>query len=153
MKHAFAQVSLLALVAGLAAAPAYAQGDAEATAVDEVVITGTRRADVTALSSVTPIDVVSADALETSGSPTLVQSLRTLVPSVSFSQVGGIIGARLANSVSLRGLPAGNTLVLVNGKRRNPTAKVSTGNEWSRGSQPVDLNDIPLEAVARVEVL
>ncbi|ODT88617.1 TonB-dependent receptor [Phenylobacterium sp. SCN 70-31] len=153
MKYAFAQTSLLALAASLAAAPVYAQGAAADTAIDEIVVTGTKRADVTALSSATPVDVVSAEALGTNGSPTLVQSLRTQVPSATFSQVGGIIGARLANSVSLRGLPAGNTLVLVNGKRRNPTAKISTGNEWSRGSQPVDLNDLPLEAVARVEVL
>jgi len=152
MRFQFAGSSLLVIAAVLVSAPAFAE-DAVAHDVDEVVVTGTRRADVTVLNAVTPIDVVGEDALRASGSQTVVQGLRATVPSATFAQTGGIIGARLANSVSLRGLPAGNTLVLLNGKRRTPTAKVSTGNEWSRGSQPVDLNDIPLEAIGRVEVL
>ncbi len=121
--------------------------------LEEVIVTGTRRSDVTPLTSPIPIDVVSADALQSTGSQTLVQSLRALVPSAAFAQTGGVIGSRLAQSISLRGLPAGNTLVLVNGKRRAVSPKISFGNEWSRGQQPVDLNDIPQSAVARIEVL
>ena len=121
--------------------------------LEEVIVTGTRRSDVTVLNSPIPIDIVSNDALASSGSLSLVQSMRAILPSASFSQTGGVIGSRLAQSISLRGLPAGNTLVLVNGKRRAVSPKISFGNEWSRGQQPVDLNDIPQSAVARVEVL
>jgi iron complex outermembrane receptor protein len=155
MKQMLSGASAVAIAAGLWSGFAV-QAQAQATAAEEVeavIVTGTARRDLTVLSSPTPIDVVGAATLEKTGQVSLTQALRTAVPSASFAQTGGIIGARLANSVSLRGLPAGNTLVLVNGKRRNPTSKVSTGNEWSRGSQPVDVNDIPIEAVARVEVL
>lgn len=157
MRFLRAGSSLIGVSAALLSVPVWADDtvveDAAVSDVQELVVTGTRRTDVTVLNAVTPIDVVDNDTLRASGSQTTVQALRATVPSATFAQTGGIIGARLANSVALRGLPAGNTLVLVNGKRRTQTAKVSTGNEWSRGSQPVDLNDIPLEAIARVEVL
>lgn len=148
-----AQTSPVQNSAGQNSASGADTAEAEAQRANEVVVTGTRRSDVTVLNAVTPIDVVDEDALRASGSQTVTQALRATVPSATFAQTGGIIGARLANSVSLRGLPAGNTLVLVNGKRRTQTPKVSTGNEWSRGSQPVDLNDIPIEAIERIEVL
>ena len=144
--------SVLMVVAAAVAAtadPARAATDN----LEEIIVTGTRRSDVTVLTSQIPIDIVSNDALASSGSLSLVQSMRAILPSASFSQTGGVIGSRLAQSISLRGLPAGNTLVLVNGKRRTVSPKISFGNEWSRGQQPVDLNDIPQSAVARVEVL
>lgn len=147
-KHSRVMVLVAAAVAAALEPMAHAADDLE-----EIIVTGTRRSDVTVLTSQIPVDIVSDSALAASGNLSLVQSMRSLLPSASFAQTGGVIGSRLAQSISLRGLPAGNTLVLVNGKRRTVSPKISFGNEWSRGQQPVDLNDIPQSAVARVEVL
>ncbi|MBL8269260.1 TonB-dependent receptor plug domain-containing protein [Steroidobacter sp.] len=145
--------TLMTLGASLGCALPLHSHAADAADVTEIIVTGTRRSDVSAIDSAVPTDVVSADQLASSGSLSLVQSLRSLSPSISFAETGGVIGARLAQSVSLHGLPAGNTLVLVNGKRRTVTPKISFGTEWSRGQQPVDVNDIPQSAVQRVEIL
>ncbi len=117
------------------------------------MVIGTRRADVTTLTSVVPVDVATSAALENSGGVNLIQSLRTLLPEVSFAETAGTIGARQAKSVSLDGLGPSDTLVLVNGQRRNLSPRVSAGTEWGKGTQPVDLNDIPEAAVDRIEVL
>src|SRR5262245_11693960 len=129
--------TLVTLGASLGCAlPLHSQAaDAGDDGLTEVIVTGTRRSDVAAIDSAVPTDVVSAEQLATSGSLTLVQSLRSLSPAISFAETGGVIGSRLAQSVSLHGLPAGNTLVLVNGKRRTVTPKISFGTEWSRGQQ------------------
>ena len=43
--------------------------------------------------------------------------------------------------------------MLVNGKRRHTTALIYLNGSQGRGSSPVDLNAIPIAAIARVEVL
>ena len=165
MKTLFSGVSGLAIAIGLATVPV--AGQCATAAVDaapaadaaggdtagEIVVIGTRRADVTTLTSAVPVDVASSADLTAAGSTNLVTSLRTLLPAVSFAETGGQIGARQAKSVSLDGLGPSDTLVLVNGIRRNLSPRVSAGTEWGKGTQPVDLNDLPEGAVERVEVL
>jgi iron complex outermembrane receptor protein len=57
-------------------------------------------------------------------------------------------------SVSLRGLGANSTLVLLNGRRMAPAPFAQGGSAAALGTiQFVDLNMIPVDAVARVEVL
>lgn len=57
-------------------------------------------------------------------------------------------------SVSLRGLGANSTLVLLNGRRMTPAPFAQGGSAAALGTiQFVDLNMIPADAVARVEVL
>ena len=57
-------------------------------------------------------------------------------------------------SVSLRGLGANSTLVLLNGRRVTPAPFAQGGTAAALGTtQFVDLNMIPVDAIARVEVL
>jgi outer membrane receptor protein involved in Fe transport len=89
---------------------------------EDLVVVGNRRATA-ALDSAVPVDVVSQDSLGRTGTLNLNQSLQRLLPSFNFPQtqnaVKGTYGTR---SASLRRLPPDLTLVLVDGKRRNPRA-------------------------------
>jgi iron complex outermembrane recepter protein len=53
----------------------------------------------------------------------------------------------------LRGLSPDQVLVLVNGKRWHPGAILLNNGVIGRGSQPVDLNTIPISAIDHIEVL
>jgi len=55
--------------------------------------------------------------------------------------------------VQLRGLSPDQVLVLVNGKRYHTSSLLNINGTIGRGSAAVDLNTIPIAAIARVEVL
>jgi iron complex outermembrane receptor protein len=135
-------------------APLAAQAGSEPTAT--VVVVGTSRSDVTALESTAPIDVFTAEALQSTGAINVSEALQRLSPSLHFPQ-GAVspMGAGNPRSISLRGLSPELTLVLVNGKRQVASANVTTGTPpvYAYGSQTVDVNMIPLSAVERIEVL
>ena len=114
-----------------------------AAAVQEVVVTGSRisRRDYV---SDTPIVTVGPVLLKSSGSPTLENILNTLPQistsastSASFTANGG------QANVDLRGMGTQRTLVLVDGKRLQPSLPNGT----------VDLNTIPSALVENVEVI
>ena len=74
-----------------AANPAFAQDSApqdtateEATGVDAIIVTGTRRTDRTVADSTVPVDVISAEALLNSGQTETNKLLNQLVPSFNF---------------------------------------------------------------------
>src|SRR5471032_1665551 len=139
-----------------AAAPATKQpvSAPQAPRLEQVVVVGTRRTDVTALSSSAPVDVIDSEQLQRSGATTLNQALERLVPSFNFPQSGGTgLSAWNGKAASLRGLSPDQTLVLVNGKRRHASAYVKVQEDWGYGSQPVDISTIPISAVDHVEVL
>jgi len=118
-----------------------------------VVSLGTRRQDVTALQSLAPVELITPEQLQNSGAVTLNQALSQLVPSFNFPQgQNASKGTSAVRSASLRGLSPAYTLVLVNGKRRNPTGRLSGVDPWG-ADQLVELNNIPLSAIERVEVL
>jgi|HubBroStandDraft_1064217.scaffolds.fasta_scaffold00118_33 iron complex outermembrane receptor protein len=130
----------------VAAAPG---GDAE----DEtIIVTGTRQAGVKARDSSTPIEVVTSEALTTTGLPNLSQELTLVVPSFSSPTYGGDTAA-LTTAAVLRGLSPNDVLVLVNGKRRNASANLFADPGPQQGSNPVDLDFIPASAIDHVEVL
>jgi len=55
---------------------------------------------------------------------------------------------------TLRGLAPDQTLVLLNGKRRNSSAWINTsGSSLGGGSVPVELNAIPVTALEQAQVL
>lgn len=122
------------------------------TASDEVIVTGTRDPNVTARKSASPIAVVTAAALRATGQSDLRDALQQLAPSIS-RQVMGLDQSSLINAVSLRGLTADQTLVLVNGKRRHPTSAVNLNPGPQQGTAPVDIDLIPVAAIERVEIL
>jgi hypothetical protein len=115
--------SLAALVLAGLAAPAMAQpataGAEESKEDATIIVTGTRRTDRTVAESAVPIDVFSADDFKAQPSPQLQNILKTLVP--SFNQNRNLLGdaSAFVRPPNLRGLPADQILVLVNGKRVN----------------------------------
>jgi iron complex outermembrane receptor protein len=97
----------------------------EPSIIEEVIVTGTRSVSRTVTQSMAPIDVISAAELTKSGKQSTRDLISSLVPSANTSNSGA--GASFAiKTVSLRGLSADQTLVLVNGKRRHNTASCSS---------------------------
>ena len=122
-------------------------------AVDEVVVTGTRAPDRTALRSAVPVDVVPAQAIEAGGYADLGRALNFLEPSANFARAATTATAANTKPVTLRGLAPDQTLVLVNGKRRHANAILNVNNSIGRGAAAVDLDTIPEGAIERIEIL
>jgi iron complex outermembrane recepter protein len=149
------------------AAPALAQTGAEGPAASqgaeastpaaegqEIIVTGTRRNDLTAANSPTPIDIISSAELLNQGSSDVNDILRQEVPSLNVQRFTSNDGSVFTRPYSLRGLPPDQTLVLVNGKRRHRGATVQLSNiPYIRGSQGPDLATIPSIAIGQLEVL
>jgi iron complex outermembrane recepter protein len=121
--------------------------------LDPVVAVGTRRTDRTVTSSPVPVDVVTAQVIESTGLVETSQVLQRVAPSVNFPRTSIADGTDHMRPVTLRGLAPDQVLVLVNGKRRHNTALVHVNGTVGRGSTSVDLNAIPASAIERIEVL
>lgn len=147
-------LSLLAFAAAGASSLASAQdptGDEDT--LSEVVVTGTRVQERSRLDTLAPVDVVSSKALTSQGSTELAQALSVAAPSLNFPRPSITDGTDHVRPAALRGLAPDQTLVLVNSKRRHPSALVNVNGSIGRGSSAVDLNAIPVAAIERVEVL
>ena len=144
----------LAIAALLAPLAAFAQDkDNDARALDTVIVTGTRVADRTITESASPIDVIAPETLLATGTTELATALSRALPSLNFPRPSLTDGTDSVRPAQLRGLSPDQTLVLVNGKRRHSAAVLNVNGTQGRGSSPVDLNAIPISAIARVEVL
>lgn len=150
-KNTLFRLSALAVAvsAGLYAAPA-AQAQSGAEDIEEVVVTGSRRAPRTALDSAAPVDVFSANDFQDQGTSDLNNLLRNLVPSYNVDTQEINDSNSIVRPSTLRGLPADDTLVMVNGKRRHRSAAVQFG---SSGTHFPDISQIPPIALRQVEVL
>jgi iron complex outermembrane receptor protein len=114
--------------------------------IGEVVVTGSYIRG-TPIDAALPVTVIRAEELEKQGSPTALDFIRSLSASqgtVGESNGQGVAEGGGAVSINLRGLEAGRTLVLFNG-RRLPISPVPLLG--------VDANLLPLAAVGRFEVL
>ena len=138
------------LLLGLLAQPALAQDAAPAAQpIPRVEITGSniRRAQAETAS---PVLTVSRSDIEKSGRTTVAELLQTLSVdnqgSVPMSFGSGFASG--ASGISLRGLGAASTLVLINGRRVAPYGLADDGQKVF-----ADLNVIPSEAIERVEIL
>ncbi|WP_129642535.1 TonB-dependent receptor plug domain-containing protein [Peristeroidobacter agariperforans] len=148
----------LRLAAGLPlllmTAPALAQSAGEgAKEIEQVIVTGTRVANRSALDTAVPVDVVSGEQLQNLGVSEVSQALSVTVPSFNFPRPGLNDGTDTVRPATLRGLAPDQTLVLVNGKRRHQSALININNSIGRGSTAVDLNTIPNAIIQSVEVL
>ena len=119
---------------------------------DKIIVVGSRiRRD--GMDNAEPIEIISADQAKLQGIDSVGALLRsstlasgspqvTAATSTAFVQNGGTG----TNTLSLRGLGANRTLVLLNGRRAGPSG--------TRGAvSAFDLNAIPLSAVERIEIL
>jgi len=126
---------------------------ADAAASNTVVVTGTRSLNRRSLDTESPVDVIGARELTSTGSGELATVLSRLLPSMNFPRPTGADASDAVRPAQLRGLSPDQTLVLVNGKRRHSSAVVNVNGTLGRGSAPVDLNAIPLAAIDHIEVL
>ena len=152
---AFASLASAGIASAQTALPVQlAAADAAAETADTIIVTGTRRTDRTVTESAVPVDVFTAQDLRVQASSDLKTVLKNLVP--SFNQQRNALGdgSAFVRPPTLRGLPADQVLVLVNGKRMHRSALVQVvGGSLNRGSQGPDLSQIPTAALGRVEVL
>jgi len=125
----------------------------EEAAIEKISIIGSRRLGRTVEDSPVPIDIISGEALTSSGLTETNMLLNTLLPSFNFPQPSVTDGTDHVRPAQLRGLAPDHTLVLVNGKRRHSNALLNLNGSSGRGSSAVDLNAIPANAIARIEVL
>src|SRR5262252_3225527 len=128
-----------------APAPAPAPGQPEYK--EKISVTGTHIPTIAGETAL-PVQVITAQEIAAQGiqsATALIERLQTnsTTGSITLSSTEGNTGAG-QSSASLRGLGAQRTLVLLNGRR----LAISGFNGGS-----VDINMIPLSAVARVEVL
>lgn len=124
------------------AAPAIAQDDA--ATLDRIEVTGSRikRADV---EGALPVQVITRQDIDVSGDVSVADFLRntTFNSFGSFRPQSGSSAQSFAG-LSLRGVGAGRTLILIDGRRAPVSPTTGQGQ---------DLNSIPLAAVERIEIL
>jgi iron complex outermembrane receptor protein len=142
-----------ASAAALVSMPAFAQTAPGAQQVEELVVTGTRGDARSRLESLSPVDVVSAAALQKQGSTELAAQLAITVPSIDFPRPSNTDGTDAVRPASLRGQGPDQTLVLLNGVRAHASALLNVNGSVGRGSAAVDLNTIPNAALDHIEVL
>src|SRR6201998_2297506 len=125
--------------------------------LEEVIITGTRRQDRTVTESTAPIDVLTGSELAKEPSGNMVATLSSLVHSFIVGQNSISDASSFVRSPSLRGLPADEMLVMLDGKRYNRSALVQVyyGGETARafGSQGPDIGALPSIAIKSLEIL
>jgi iron complex outermembrane receptor protein len=146
-----AATSVVAVASAAHAQDTAAPAD-DSTAVDQVVVTGTRVAR-SRLDTVSPVDVVNNKALTQQGTPELAQALANVAPSLDFPRPAVTDGTDSVRPATLRGLSPDQTLVLLNGHRAHTAALVNINGSIGRGSSPFDLNTIPTAALETVEIL
>lgn len=119
--------------------------------VDDIVVTGSRirRNEYT---SSQPIQVITAEQATLEGLADTTEILQSSTAANTATQINNFftgfvtVGGPGVNTVSLRGLGAQRTLVLVNGRRVGPAGVRGTVG-------PTDLNTIPGSQIERIEVL
>ena len=138
-------------VQGAVAEPAEANAP-NLGAQEDIIVTGTRQQGRTKAESPAPVDVISATELERTGQQNVFDALNTLLPSLDLPPFG-FDTAGLVRAARLRGLSPDDTLVLVDGKRRHVSANINADIGPVGGSDPVDLDMIPISLIDHIEVL
>ena len=116
----------------------------EELTVRERYLTGSRLRNA-AFGQSMPLDIIDQTEIRLSGYQAVGELLR-YIPAVSGNSTSTLIsnGGDGTATITLRGLPASNTLVLLNGRRLNVDAL---------GGHSVDLNTLPLAMVEQIEIL
>ncbi len=113
--------------------------------LEEIVVTGSR-IPRSAKDGAQDVKIYSREQIGRSGQTNISDFLNTL-PEVSVSiNENGFQTQSGATTVQLHGLPVGTTLVLLNGRRVETSGEQAFGNFF-------DLNNIPLSAVDRIEIV
>lgn len=143
LQKVMAGVSLMALSAACAAAPAAAMAQEQNTEVGEVVVTGSRiaRQDYTAES---PIVSLSQEVVQAAGPQTLEATFNQMPQFSATNANSSSSPARQGrNNANLRGLGIQRTLILLDGRRMQPSDALGA----------IDLNSISTALVENVEII
>lgn len=128
--------------------------ESEITELGEIVFVGTRGGGRAKTETAVPVDVIKINQI---GLPTakmdLTSVLNIAAPSFNYNKQSGADGADHIDIGTLRGLGPDHTLVLINGKRRHPTAFVGLFGTRGRANSGVDMNGFPEASVDRIEIL
>jgi len=128
--------------------------ESEITELGEIVFVGTRGTGRAKTETPVPVDIIKINQL---GLPTakmdLTSVLNVAAPSFNYNKQSGADGADHIDIGTLRGLGPDHTLVLINGKRRHPTAFVGLFGTRGRANSGVDMNGFPEASVDRIEIL
>lgn len=129
------------------ATPAFAQEAANEPEAETIIVTGSRIA-IPGIDSVSPVQVISSEAIEQSGvaniQDLLLENPAFGTPGLSRTNSAFLTSGTGVASIDLRDLGSNRTLVLINGRR------VVAGVP---GTSTVDLNVIPTQFIQRVDVL
>ena len=155
---AAANIALIYANPAIAQTPAATAADAADEAeAPSIVVIGSRRTDRTVTDSASPVDVIGAAELGAQPSANMLDSLKNIVPSFFVGQNSISDASTFVRAPSLRGLPADEILVMLNGKRYNRSALVQVfvgaDTGLSFGSQGADISAIPSIAIKNLEVL
>jgi iron complex outermembrane receptor protein len=121
------------------------------TNVGEVVVTGSR-IKTTTFTSPDPLDVITAEQAQLTGSVDTSQILQLSAVAANAVQINNFFtgfittGGPGVNTLSLRGLGSDRTLILLNGERMGPAGVGGTVG-------PIDLNVIPASEIDHIEIL
>ena len=128
--------------------------ESEITELGEIVFVGTRGSGRAKTETPVPVDIIRINEI---GLPTakmdLTSVLNIAAPSFNYNKQSGADGADHIDIGTLRGLGPDHTLVLINGKRRHPTAFVGLFGTRGRANSGVDMNGFPEASVDRIEIL
>jgi iron complex outermembrane recepter protein len=143
----------LAMAQDAAPAPAADTPATAGTTPDKegIIVSGLRGRPRTVTSSPVPIDVFNTEAIQKAGgSSDMVSILTTLIPSYTAVRAANTTSDSFIRAPNLRGLPADDTLLLVNGHRRHKSASVQVSGY---ASQAADSSQIPAIALKSINVL
>lgn len=120
---------------------------------EEVTVTGTRVEGRSATDTPSPVDIIDAETLRSTGAVETGKVLQLLAPSFNFSATTISDGTDIIRPATLRSLGSDQVLVLVNGKRRHQQALLNVQQTIARGEAGTDINAIPVSAIDHIEVL
>ncbi|WP_448569057.1 TonB-dependent receptor plug domain-containing protein [Thalassotalea ganghwensis] len=156
MSKSFTKSGLtLAISLALLNAPQTVAEEKEKSAedIERIITVGTRLSNRTVTDSPAPVDIISGEAIRSSGVTSTPEMLRALAPSFNMNNTTTSDGQDLMRPATLRRLGPDQVLVLINGKRRHQQSVVAVQENVGRGSAGTDLSSIPLTAIKSVQIL
>jgi iron complex outermembrane receptor protein len=118
-----------------------------------VVAVGSRASQRTFTTTPLPVDNINAAELVSTGQLSFDKALQLRVPSFNTVNTPVNDATSLLDPYEIRNMGPSRTLILINGKRKNPSSLVYIQTSPGRGETGADLASIPTEAIKRVEIL
>ena len=155
VSKSMAKLPVLTVASSLLVTPL--AGLAQQAELEEIVVTGTRKAGQSPTETLSPVDLIGGAMLTEQAAFDLTDGLPKLSPSLNTQRFPIADGTAFIRPVTLRNLSPDQTLVLMNGARRHRSALVNLQlaplGTVNQGSQGVDFAAFPAAAIERVEIL